>query len=241
MADKQMTLVAHLDELRRRIIISLAAVFIGACVAFWKIKVIVKFLMLKPVDHLAFFSPTEAFMAYFKLAFFVGLIFASPVVLYQLWAFISAGLKENERKTVLIFFPFSIVLFLGGAAFGFFIAIPSALKFLINFAGPDVLAMISISKYLSFVTTLIFMFGLVFELPVVVTILSKLGLVTPAFLSRNRKWAILIIFIIAAAVTPTPDAFTQCLMAIPLVILYELSIWVSKLVNIKRKEKQNDA
>lgn len=237
MTDRQMTLVEHLDELRRCILISLAAVLIGACAAFWKIKAILKFLMLPPVDHLVFFSPTEAFMAYFKLAFFVGLIFASPIVLYQLWAFVSAGLKDNERRITLTFFPFSVLLFLGGAAFGFFIAIPWALKFLINFAGPDVSAVISISNYLSFITIFIFIFGLVFELPVAVLILSKLGLVTPAFLSSNRKWAILIIFIIAAVLTPTPDAFTQCLMAAPLIILYEVSIWVSKLVNINKKER----
>ncbi len=234
-----MTLVGHLEELRHRILISLAAISIGTCIAFWKIKPIVSYLA-RPVGHLVFLSPTEAFMAYFKLAFFAGLFLASPVVLYQVWGFTSAGLNEKERRIFLFFLPFSIALFLGGAAFAFFIVIPWALKFLINFAGPEVLPVISISEYLSFITILTLIFGVVFELPIAIIILSKLGLVTPAFLSKNRKWAILIIFLAAAVLTPTPDAFTQILMAVPMIILYEISIWVSGLTGIK-KEMANDA
>ncbi len=235
MTDRQMTLVEHLDELRRRILISLAAIAIGACIAFWKIKPIVAYLA-KPVGHLVFLSPTEAFMAYFKLAFFAGLFLASPVILSQIWGFASSALKEKERKTLLFFLPFSVILFLCGAAFAFFIVIPLALKFLINFAGPEVLPVISISEYLSFITILTLVFGVVFELPAVIIILAKLGMVTPAFLSKNRRWAVLVIFITAAVLTPTPDAFTQILMAVPLIFLYEVSIWVSRLVYIKREE-----
>ncbi|MDP2943040.1 MAG: twin-arginine translocase subunit TatC [Candidatus Omnitrophota bacterium] len=240
MADRHMTLVEHLDELRYRILISLAAIAIGTAIAFWKIKPIVAYLA-KPVGHLVFLSPTEAFMAYFKLAFFVGLFLASPVILFQIWGFVSSALKEKEQKTFLFFLPFSVILFLCGAAFAFFIVIPLALKFLINFAGPEVLPVISISEYLSFITILTLIFGAVFELPVAIIILSKLGLVTPAFLSKNRRWAILIIFLAAAALTPTPDAFTQILMAIPMILLYEISIWVSRLVYVKREEIKDDA
>lgn len=235
-----MTLVGHLDELRRRILISLAAITIGACIAFWKIKPIVAYLA-KPVGHLVFLSPTEAFMAYFKLAFFVGLFLASPVVLFHVWGFVSSALKEKERKALLFFLPFSVMLFLCGAAFAFFIVIPLALKFLINFAGPEVLPVISISEYLSFITVLTLVSGAVFELPAVIIILAKLGMVTPAFLSKNRRWAVLIIFITAALLTPTPDAFTQILMAAPLILLYEVSIWISRLVYVKREEPKDDA
>jgi sec-independent protein translocase protein TatC len=238
MTDRQMTLVGHLDELRRRILISLAATVIGTCIAFWKIKPIVAYLA-RPVGNLVFLSPTEAFMAYFKLAFFAGLFLASPVILFQIWSFISVALTGKERRIFLSFMPFSVALFLCGAAFAFFIVVPLALKFLINFAGPEVLPVISISEYLSFIVALIIMFGAVFELPVGIIILSKLGLVTPATLKRNRKWAILIIFIAAAVLTPTPDAFTQVLMAVPLILLYEVSIWVSRLANVK-KEKTDD-
>jgi len=237
MTDKQMSLVEHIDELRRRILISLAAVIICACLAFWKIQLILSKLIFEPVDHLAFFSPTEAFFEYCKLAFFAGLFLASPVVLYQLWAFVSAGLREKEKRVVLFALPFSITLFLGGAVFAYFFVIPWALKFLINFAGPNVYPILSISKYLSFVIMLLIVFGIVFELPVAVMILSKLGIVTPSFLSRNRKFAIVAIFIAAAVITPTPDAFTQCLMAVPMFFLYELSIWISRLVYRKEKSK----
>lgn len=228
MIDKRMTLVEHLDELRRRILICLAAVFIATCIAFWKIKEVVAYLV-RPVGHVVFLSPVEAFMAYLKLAFFAGLFASSPIILFQVWRFVSAGLSENERKIALFYFPFSIALFLFGAGFAFFFVIPWALKFLINFAGPEVLPMLSISKYISFVVALVLMFGLVFELPVAIVLLAKLGVVTPVILRKNRKYAILLIFIIAAVLTPTPDAFTQLLMAIPLVFLYELSIWLSKL------------
>lgn len=235
MTDRQMTLVEHLDELRRRILISVAAIVIGACVAFWKIQLILSLLIFPPVDHLAFFSPTEAFTEYCKLAFFAGLFLASPVVLYQIWAFVSAGLARREKKAVLFAVPFSAALFLGGVVFAYFFVIPWALKFLVDFAGPNVYPILSMSKYLSFVIMLLISFGIVFELPVVVMILSKLGIVSPSFLSKNRKFAIVAIFIAAAVITPTPDAFTQCLMAVPMLFLYELSIWISKLVYKKEK------
>lgn len=237
MTERKMTLVEHLDELRRRILISLGAVVICACLAFWKIQDILSYLMIPPVDHLVFFSPTEAFMEYFKLAFFVGFLIASPVVLYQLWAFVSVGLTERERKAFLLAMPFSATLFLGGAAFAFFLVIPWALKFLINFAGTNVMPVISISEYLSFVVMMLITFGVIFELPVAVMLLSKLGMITPSFLSRNRKYAILVIFIAAAVLTPTPDAFTQILMAVPLAVLYELSIWICRFISKKEKSK----
>lgn len=235
MTGKQMTLVEHLDELRRRILISVAAVIVCACAAFWKIQAILSLLMLEPVDHLAFFSPTEAFFEYCKLAFFTGLFAASPLVLYQLWAFVSAGLSRKEKRTVLFALPFSVTLFLGGAVFAYFFVLPWALKFLIDFAGPNVYPILSISRYLSFVIMILLAFGIVFELPVAVMVLAKLGIVTPSFLSRNRKYAVVAVFIVAAVITPTPDAFTQCLMAAPLFLLYELSIWISKLVYGKEK------
>ncbi|MFH0772675.1 MAG: twin-arginine translocase subunit TatC [Candidatus Omnitrophota bacterium] len=227
--DRRMTLVEHLEEVRRRLLICLAAVFIASCAAFWKVRQIVSYLS-RPVGSLVFLSPTEAFMAYLKVAFFAGLFISSPVLLCQIWGFISPALERKEKRTALFLFPAAAILFLGGAAFAFFLVIPFALKFLINFSGPEVIAVFSISAYLSFVIMLVIMFGVVFELPVVVIILAKLGLITPSFLSRNRKYAVLVIFITAAVLTPTPDAFTQTLMAVPMIFLYEISIWMAKLV-----------
>ena len=239
MSDKQMSLVEHLDELRRRILVSVAAVIVCSVLAFWKVQVILSMLLFPPVDQLAFFSPTEAFMEYCKLAFFAGLFLASPVVLYQLWAFISAGLNEKERRTVFYALPFSVTLFLAGVVFAYRFVLPWALKFLINFPGPNILPILSMSKYLSFVIMMLLAFGIVFEMPVAVMILTKLGIVTPSFLSRNRKFAIVAIFIAAAVITPTPDAVNQCLMAVPMLFLYEISIWVSKLVY--KKGDKDDA
>ncbi|MBP7055811.1 MAG: twin-arginine translocase subunit TatC [Candidatus Omnitrophica bacterium] len=230
MADLKMTVVEHLDELRSRLIVSLAAVVVSSCLAFWKVKVIVQWMIIPPVDRLVFFSPAEAFTAYCKVAVFAGIILASPVILFQIWSFVSSGLESGERRTALLYIPFAVALFLCGAAFAFFIVIPWALDFLINFAGPEMVPMISISKYLSFIIMLVLIFGVVFEFPVAVILLTKLGLVNAGLLSRNRKYAIVIIFIAAAVLTPTPDAFTMILMAVPMVVLYEMSIWLSKLV-----------
>jgi sec-independent protein translocase protein TatC len=237
MERKELTLAGHLDELRRRILISLAAVIVCSCLAFWKIQDILAFLMISPVDHLVFFSPAEAFMEYCKLAFFTGLIVASPVVLFQLWSFVYPGLTGTERRAFLTVMPFSATLFLGGAAFAFFFVMPWALKFLINFAGPEVVPVISISKYLSFVIMMLLAFGLIFELPAAIFLLSKLGIISPSFLSRNRKYAILAIFVAAAVLTPTPDAFTQVMMAVPLIVLYEISIWICRFTTKKEQDK----
>jgi sec-independent protein translocase protein TatC len=237
MERKDLTFAGHLDELRRRIIVSLAAVAVCSCLAFWKIQDILAFLMIPPVDHLVFFSPVEAFMEYCKLAFFTGIIVASPVVLFQLWSFVSPGLTGRERGVFLAAMPFSATLFIGGAAFAFFAVLPWALKFLINFPGPEVIPVISISKYLSFVIMLLLAFGIVFELPVAVFLLSKLGIISPQFLSKNRKYAILAIFVLAAVLTPTPDAFTQVMMAVPLIILYEISIWICRFTYKKEHVK----
>ena len=158
-------------------------------------------------------------------------------MLYHVWAFVSAGLTQKERRVVLFALPFSVTLFLGGAVFAYFFVLPWSLKFLIDFAGPNVYPILSISKYLSFVIMLLLAFGIVFEMPVAVMILAKLGIVTPSFLRKNRKIAIVAIFIAAAVITPTPDAFTQCLMAVPMLFLYELSIWISKFVYKKGDKK----
>lgn len=234
MADMKMTLLEHLDELRSRLLISLAAVVVCAGLAFWKVKPLVKYLIIPPIDKLVFFSPVEAFAAYCKVAVFAGVILASPVILFQIWRFASIALDPRERSTVLLFLPFSIALFLCGAAFAFFAVIPWALNFLINFAGPEMTPMISISKYLSFVVMLVMIFGVVFEMPVAVVLLTKLGLVNAGLLSRNRKYAVVIIFVAAAVLTPTPDAFTMILMAVPMLVLYEMSIWLSRLMKTRR-------
>jgi sec-independent protein translocase protein TatC len=184
--------------------------------------------LIKPAGKLVFIAPQEAFIANIKIALFGGLFLASPFVTYQIWRFVSAGLKRNEMKYTLIFGPLSFLFFLLGIAFGYFIIVPIGIKFLLGFATELVTPMLTISKYISFVGMLTLAFGVVFQLPVVSLFLTKLGIITPYFLSSKRRYAVVFIFLLAAVLTP-PDIITQCLMAVPLLVLYEIGIIFSKI------------
>ncbi|MCQ9207809.1 MAG: twin-arginine translocase subunit TatC [Omnitrophica bacterium] len=227
MVDKRLTLIQHLDEFRSRILQSVIAIIVAACFVYNFVDKIYGNLV-KPVGHLVFIAPQEAFATRIKLAFFGGLFLALPFILYQIWRFISVGLKPSERKYTLLFGPLSLVFFVLGAVFGYLIIVPIGIKFLLGFATQELKPMISISKYISFVGMLTLAFGLVFELPLVSLFLTKIGVVTPQFLSAKRKQAVVIIFIAAAILTP-PDVITQSLMAVPLLILYEIGIILSKI------------
>ncbi|MEE8360391.1 MAG: twin-arginine translocase subunit TatC [Candidatus Omnitrophota bacterium] len=228
MADETRTFTEHLDELRSRLIKSVILVIIMAGVVYNFIKVIMPSL-IKPVGKLVFIAPQEAFITNVKIALFGGLFLASPFVLYQIWRFISAGLEKNEIKYTLIFGPLSFLFFLIGITFAYLIVVPLGVKFLLGFATEYVTPMISVSKYISFVGALTLAFGVIFQLPLVSLFLTKLGVTTPSFLSKKRKHAIVLIFILAAIITP-PDIVTQCLMAVPLLVLYEIGIMFSKMV-----------
>lgn len=233
MDDKQLTLVEHLSELRRRLVICFLSIFAGSLLCYLVIKRILDFLV-KPVGKLVFIAPQEAFIAYLKLSLIAGIFLALPVILYQIWCFVSTGLKQNEKKYLLFYGPFSFVLFLAGASFAYFLILPLGLRFLLGFATSALQPMISISRYVSFVGMLLLVFGVVFELPLVIMFLTKINLVSPKLLREKRKYAILLIFIIAAVLTP-PDIVTQILMAGPLILLYEISIFFSKFVSPTKK------
>ena len=226
MSERKLTLVKHLEEFRNRIIKSI--IFVIACSVFVYcfIDRLLPFLT-KPIGELVFIAPQEAFVANIQIAFFGGLFLSSPVILYQIWRFVSAGLKVNERKYVLIFGPISFIFFIVGCAFGYFVIVPLGIKFLLSFSTDFITPMISISKYISFLGLLTLVFGLVFQLPSVMLFLTKLRIIDSKFLSQRRREAIVIIFIAAAILTP-PDVITQVLMALPLIILYELGIIFSK-------------
>jgi len=224
--DKKLTLIEHLDELRGRIIKSVIFIIICSCLLYNFINVFLPILM-KPVGKLVFIAPTEAFIVNIKIAFLGGVFLSSPFVIYQIWQFVSAGLKETERKYILIFGPMSFILFILGSSFGYFVIIPIGIKFLLGFATDFITPMITVSRYLSFVGTLTFAFSMVFQLPLILLFLTKIGMVTPMFLSSKRKHAIVLMFILGAVLTP-PDVITQCLMAGPLLILYEIGIIFSK-------------
>ena len=222
----RMSFFDHLAELRTRILWSLGATAVGLVIALFFTERLMKYL----VDHVlrikpVFTTPTEAFWTYMKVAMIAGLFIAMPVVLWQVWAFIAPGLHKHERKYAAPFVILGTLLFILGGAFALLVVVPFAVQFLVGFGQQQGLQpMISISSSVDFVLKFTLAFGLVFELPVIITLLSMIGVVTPQFLSKNRKYAILINFIIAAVLTPTPDVFNQTLMAGPLIILYEVGI-----------------
>ena len=224
----KLSFLEHLEELRKRIILSVVFVFFAAVSTYFFKESILQFV-IKPIGKLIFISPQEAFVAYVKISLFAGLIVSSPFVLFQIWKFISAGLDLTERKYILLFGPLSLCFFIIGILFSYYIIVPIGLGFLMGFATPFLSPMISIDRYISFISALCLAFGVIFELPLAVLFLTKIGIITPTFLSSKRRYAILLVFIIAAFLTP-PDVVTQCLMAVPLLVLYELSIIFSRLI-----------
>ncbi len=241
--EKVMPFLDHLEELRRRLLVSISAVFVLSIVCYFFSKQIMS-ILLRPFpqdEKLIFLSPTEGFMIYIKISLFAGLILSLPVLFYQIWKFVRPGLYQKERKyTVRIVF-FSTLFFLIGALFCYFIVVPYGLTFLLSFAGDQIVPTIQIKEYLKFVTLLILVFGVVFELPLLSFFLTKLGLVTPKLLRTKRRYGIVAIFIAAAVLTPTTDVISQLLLAVPLMILYEISIWVSKAALPKKDTAKNDS
>ncbi|MBU2591367.1 MAG: twin-arginine translocase subunit TatC [Nitrospinae bacterium] len=229
MDDKEITVVEHLEELRRRLIICVVSVILGAGLCYLVVKRIAD-LLARPVGNLVFLSPTEAFVTYLKLSLISGVFLASPIVLYQLWRFVSVALKGDEKKSLLIFAPFSFILFVGGVVFAYFFILPLGMDFMLGFATDTLRPMISFSSYVSFAGMFLLAFGVVFQLPLVMMFLTKIGIISPKFLRKKRRYAILIIFIVSAILTP-PDVITQALMAGPLVVLYEISIILSNFVS----------
>jgi len=236
--DRKMSLIAHLEELRRRFIICIVTVLACSVFSYFYSDKILAFLK-RPFPHsLVFISPQEPFVITLKIALFGGIIIALPMIIYQAWQFVSLALKKKEKRYLLFYGPFSLLLFLSGASFAYFVTIPVGLRFLLSFGGSSLEPMISISRYLSFITVMILTFGIVFELPLVSLFLVRIGIISPQFLAKNRKVAIIAIFVLAALLTPSIDAFTQILLAVPLLILYELSIWLAKMVVVERGEEK---
>src|SRR5262249_51344695 len=234
----KMSFFEHLAELRSRILWSLVAAGVGLVISPYFTDRVMKSL----VDHVlkikpVFTSPTEGFWTYMKVAMILGLFIAMPVVLWNVWAFIAPGLHKHEKKYAAPFVIIGSVLFLLGGAFALLVVVPFAVQFLVNFGQQQGLQpMLSISSSVDFILKFTLAFGLVFELPVVITLLSMIGVVTPQFLSKNRKYAILINFITAAVLTPTPDALNQTLMAGPLIVLYEIGIISARIFGRKAEK-----
>ena len=240
--DAKMSFFEHLTELRTRILWSLVGAGIGLGIALYFTSGIMRFLSRSLKTEPVFLSPTEAFWTYMKVAMITGIFIAMPVILWNVWAFVAPGLHKHERKYAAPFVLVGSLLFLGGGAFALFVIIPFAIQFLVNFGQEQGLKpMITISSYIDFIIKFTLAFGIVFELPVVITLLSMLGIVTPQFLSKNRKYAILINFVIAAILTPTPDIINQSLMAGPLCILYEIGIIAARIFGRRARKPASTA
>jgi len=244
-----MPLTEHLTELRKRIFISLGSVLLVFLVAFnfsaeifnvltlplsaeMKLSVTTPYIQFKdkPPTPLVFLAPAEAFWMHFKVAFMAALVLSLPVIFLQFWKFISPGLLPKEKKYFLPFLFFSVLLFSVGAVFCFVIILPFAMTFLLGYKTAQLSPMLSVGSYIDFCLKFILAFGVIFELPLVIIFLTRFGIVTPSALARNRKYAILVAFIVAAILTPTPDAFNQTLMAVPIILLYEVGILLSRII-----------
>ncbi len=241
---KEAPLLEHLLELRTRLVRCLIAVGIGFAASYAFAEKLLG-ILLKPLmdvmpggSKLIATSLPETFFTVMKLALVAGAFVASPYIFYQLWKFVAPGLYKEERKIIVPVAVATAVCFVGGALFGYFIVFPFGFKFFVDYASDYITVMPTISAYFSLAVTLLFAFGLIFELPVFIFFMTSLGLVTTKTLRKFRRWAILLSFIVAAILTPTPDAVNQLLMAGPMVILYEVGIWVSWFVDKSRKEEK---
>ncbi len=234
----------HLEELRKRLIVCFVSVGIGFAISYGFKEQLFQILtrpliaVMAADDKLIFTGLPEAFFTYLKVAFLSGIMLSTPIILYEFWMFVAPGLYQKEKRFLLPIVFLSTLFFLGGSFFGYFVVFPFGFKFFLGFASETIQPLPSMKEYLSFSAKLLLAFGLVFELPLIITFLSKMGLVTVGFLKKNRKYALLLFFAGAAILTP-PDVVTQIMMALPLMILYEISIIGARIFG-KKKSTESD-
>lgn len=245
-AEKEMPFLDHLEELRSRLIKVLLFVTFFTGLSWFFIERIFDFLVMPyrqavvlakaqvqdPATlesvRLIFTNPTGGFMIYVKLALTVGILFSIPAIVFQIWQFIAPGLLMRERRIAVWVVFFTTFCFMAGALFCYYVVLKYGLGFLLTFQSDVLTPMVSIDEYFGFVTILLIVFGLVFEMPVIAFFLTKIGFLTPEFMRQKRRYSIVAIFVAAAVLTPSTDAFTMMLLVLPLLVLYEISIWVSK-------------
>jgi len=241
-----MTLTEHLEELRRRLIVCAVAVGLAFCITYYFSKNLFQFLMapllkVMPPEHgLIFTGLPEAFFTYLKVALVAAIFAAAPVILYEIWRFVAPGLYSKEKKYILPFVFLSTIFFVGGALFGYYVVFPFGFSFFVGFATDFIRPMPSVKEYFSFASTMLFAFGVVFELPVFTMFLSRIGLINYKMLTRQRKYAFLAVFVVSAVLTP-PDVMSQLMMAVPLLILYEISIIVARIFGKKQVDEEQES
>jgi sec-independent protein translocase protein TatC len=243
--EEKQPFTAHLDELRKRLIICFVAIGVGF-VACYFFKVELFYILVAPLqkvmksgETLIYTHLPEAFFTFLKTAFIGGLMLASPVIIYEFWMFIAPGLYDREKRLLLPILFLSVVFFIGGSLFAYFIVFPYGFQFFLSFATDTIRPLPSMKEYLGFSSKLLLAFGLIFELPLVITFLAKLGIVSVDFLKKQRKYAILVIFIVAAILTP-PDVVTQFMMALPMMALYEISILGARIFGKKAEAMEEE-
>jgi len=231
----KLTFIGHLSELRQRLLKCLIALAITTTISFVFAGHIFRILISPAGDiNLIFIEMTEMLGTYMKVSLAGGIVLAMPYLVYQLLMFVSPALTRQEKKYVYLILPWITLMFIAGVAFAYFILLPPAIKFLLYFGSNIATPQIKIGNYISIVTRLLVAAGAVFETPVIILFLARLGIVTPKMLSSKRRHAIVVAFILGAIITPTFDPINQSLVAVPLIVLYEMSIWLAKLV--QRKE-----
>jgi sec-independent protein translocase protein TatC len=238
--EKNLTLVEHLAELRKRIIYS-ALVFIlaaGFCYSFAE-RIINNIIDIAQNVEFVFIAPAELLLSYIKLSAIGGLVISAPFLIFQIWLFVIPGLKRKEKRYILFSLLLGSVFFIAGVTFAYFVVVPTMIVFLMGFQMEAIKPMISFNSYLSFVLSTIFTFGAIFELPILMVLLSRFGILKVSFLKQNRKFIILIIFILAAILTP-PDVISQIILAGPMILLSEIGIFLAGLAEKKKANNEPD-
>lgn len=243
MTDRELSLGGHLIELRRRVIVITLSLVVSTAIAFIFHPIIFTLLM-EPAQgfeslrdqKLVFTQVTEMIGITMKVSLMGGVVLASPIILYQVVMFVAPGLTTREKRYLLALLPGAMISFLAGATFGYFILLPPALRFLLSFGSEIATPMIRVGNYINLVVTLLFWLGVSFETPLVMFFLSKIGIITPKTLARQRRFAIVIAFILGAIITPTFDPVNQSFVAVPIILLYEIGIWLARLARFGEKE-----
>ena len=253
MEEKNLTVIEHIDEIRKRLMIIVVFFVIAVLGSFFIAKPIIKFLQLQYTveiektslgqieeNVLHSFAVLDPIMIYLKVIIFISIVIISPVIMYQLWSFVSPGLHERERRATRNYIPFTFLLFVAGVSFSYFVLLPYVMKFMINLSGElGITQTIGINEYFTFLFQIMIPFGIVFQLPVVLLFLTRLGIVNPTTLVKIRKYAYFVLFVIAAFITP-PDLFSHLFVTVPLFALYEISIFISRFGYRKYLKSEQD-
>lgn len=232
--DDKFTLVEHLTELRNRIVYMAVALVAAILLSYNFAEILVMDMIgIVPDINFVFIAPAELLLSYIKIAVIIGLVVSAPFLITQIWLFVSPGLEKKERRTIVFSLMFGGVFFIIGAVFAYIVVLPLMIQFFMSFQMEGIDEMISFASYLSLVMNTVLSFGLIFEMPSIMVILTRLGVVRSKFLRSNRKYIVLVIFVIAAVLTP-PDIISQTLLALPMILLFELGIFLSRIVERKK-------